>query len=203
MKAWVVVGILALVAIFLLLIFPIGPEVVSGSDARAFVLEDLWSKYPNADNISILSMVEQAPNRTGMGKYYTIKARVTTGLISPCPERRHVYYNYPEQGFVKQPDEIITQDCMVCINAPVCILAFEEEAIIASHTYNGTEGIGKYINAYPDAVPAAEFRDEFEGDIDVWVVEWDSNSADYSYFVALSSGENRVLSTWREEKQSD
>jgi len=202
MKAWVVVCILVLVVAFLLLIFPIAPKVVSESDARKFVLENLQSKYPNADNVSILQVVEQVQNRTGAGKYYTIKARVTTGFGTPCPERVHVYYDYPEQGFVKQPDEIITHNCTVCINTPVCILAFEEEAIIASHTYEGTEGVSDYIKTYADAVPTAEFKGDFEGEKNVWVVKWDSARATYSYFVSLSKDKNTVLSAWSEMKPS-
>ncbi|NYZ73640.1 hypothetical protein H0O00_00700, partial [Candidatus Micrarchaeota archaeon] len=104
------------------------------SDASNFVREDLHAKYPMAD-ISVMTIVPKY-NENG-GKYFEVKARVTEDAETPCPERMHIFYNYPEQNFVPQTPEVITHNCAVCMEG-ICTIAFPEEAIIASHTLQGT-----------------------------------------------------------------
>jgi hypothetical protein len=145
------------------------------ADASNFVKDDLRSKYPGAD-IEIMTITGKS-NEQG-SKYLELKARVTEDPYSPCPERSHIFYNYPEQNFVPQPPEVITNNCRVCTEG-ICTLAFAEEAVIASHTFKGTEDAQTYLRLYPDASPIVKEKS------DSWEVIWDSPSADSSYSVTL------------------
>lgn len=160
-------------------------------DAKKFFLEDLQGRYPGADvrevtEISTLTSPEGTP-------YFQLKARVTKGLSTPCPERIHVYYDYPPKNFVAQPPEYITKGCKVCLNEPTCIIAFPEEAIIASHTYQGAERIAAFVKQYADAKAEATFREQFGDFAGVWLVKWSSGLSNETYTVALSKGQNRVM----------
>lgn len=149
-------------------------NIVEG-DATRFVVEDLHSKYPGAD-IEVIS-VQRMTNEEG-SQYFEIKAKVTKNQNTPCPERMHIFYNYPVQNFVPRQPEIITANCEVCTD-PNCILVFPEEAIIASHSFNGTEAVDAYLKAHPDTKAAvSESRDG-------WSVTWDSEGADYYYVVEI------------------
>ena len=145
------------------------------ADASKFVKEDLSSKYPAAD-IEIMTITPRY-NEQGE-RYMEVKARVTEDPDTPCPERSHIFYNYPAQNFVPQTPEVITKDCKVCTEG-ICTIAFPEEAIIASHTLSGTEKISSYLRLYPDAVPTVREKE------DSWEIIWESPSADYSYSITL------------------
>jgi hypothetical protein len=148
------------------------------ADAQKFVMEDLNSKFPAADAITIASAKQmEGPG----GAYYSIKASVSEALASACPKLTNYYYNYPEQNFVPSPPEYVVAGCRVCKNSP-CVIGFREEAIIASHTLPGTAGVADFMRAYPDARPAAENVER------VWQVVWSSRSAGYGYRVSVSEG---------------
>lgn len=163
---------------------------VEQSDATRFVLSDLQDKYPSADN-EIIS-VEEKTNEQG-GKYFYIKARVTDRAASPCPERMHVYYNYPEQNFETEPTEYVVVNCQVCAQEP-CILVFPEEAIIASHTLEDGEPVSQFIYTFPSAYPVVE--ETFSG----WYVTWDSPISTYYYAVVVSR-EGELQSVAKIEKE--
>ena len=151
-------------------------RTVEQADARNFIKEDLLSKYPGSD----VEIIEAKEKQNDKGeKYFEIKSKVTQDPNSACPQRKHIYYNYPEQNFVPQPEEKITQNCNVCLVKP-CILAFPEEAIIASHTFKGTEEVAKYLLVYPTAAPTVSE----EGDS--WVVVWNSPLAGEVYEIKLT-----------------
>jgi hypothetical protein len=143
------------------------------ADASKFVLEDLGSTYPGADT-AIMTIVPKT-NANG-ARYFEVKARVTENPDSPCPERSHIFYNYPAQNFIPQPAEVITSGCTVCSEG-LCTIAFPEEAIIASHTFPGTSKVQSYIVSNEGAVPTVSEMVETES----WLVKWNSNSAS-SYF---------------------
>ncbi len=147
---------------------------IVGADASKFVLEDLRSKYPNAE-MEIMSINEKT-NNAGE-KYFEIKVRVTEDAFTPCPKRMHIYYNYPVQNFVPQPTEYITKNCTVCTEG-TCTIAFPEEAIIASHTLAGTEEVRQFIKdrtVYPTV----------SEENNLWRVIWDSPSSIYYYVVTV------------------
>ncbi len=148
---------------------------VEETDASKFVLEDLRIKYPTAD-LAIMSMTPGYNERGG--KYLEVKARVTQNADSPCPERSHMFYNYPVQNFVPKPPEIITANCVVCTEG-ICTIAFPEEAIIASHTFPGTGAVRAYLVENQNAVPTVTEKAES------WVVRWDSATAGSSYVVEI------------------
>ncbi len=145
------------------------------ADASNFVLEDLKSKYPDAD-LEIMSITNKY-NPLG-SHYFEVKARVTEGAETACPERSHIFYNYPAQNFIAQPTEAITRNCNVCTEG-ICTIAFSEEAIIASHKLSGTYVIQAYLNVYPDAVPTISEKAES------WIVKWDSKTAQNYYLVEI------------------
>ena len=167
------------------------------ADAQKFFLEDLREKYPGAD---VREVMEILPLTAQDGTpYYQLKARVTTGLSTPCPERVHVYYDYPPKNFVAQPPEYITRGCKVCINEPACIIAFPEEAVIASHTYQGTEAVEQFIRANSDATASQpSFLSDYKGASGVWLVKWSSASSGISYSVAIAKLQNKVLEVVKE-----
>jgi hypothetical protein len=104
-------------------------------------------------------------------KYFEVKARVTENPASPCPERSHIFYNYPAQNFVPQPAEVITSGCEVCTEG-ICTIAFPEEAVIASHTFPGTSAVEAFIKATDGAGPHVSENPAGES----WSVRWDSAS---------------------------
>ncbi len=167
------------------------------ADAQKFFLEDLRDKYPNAD---VREVMEILPLTAQDGTpYYQLKARVTTGLSTPCPERVHVYYDYPPKNFVAQPPEYITRGCKVCINEPSCIIAFPEEAIIASHTYPGTGAVETFLKAASDATASQpSFLSDYKGYSGIWLVKWSSASSGVSYSVAIAKLQNKVLEVTKE-----
>lgn len=166
-------------------------------DARKFFLEDLQGRYPGADvreitEISSLTTPEGAP-------YFQLKARVTKGMSSPCPERIHVYYDYPPKNFVAQPPEYITKGCQVCLNVDVCVLAYPEEAIIASHTYPGSEEVAQFIKTKENVHAEATYYENYENYSGAWVVLWSWSAGQGNvgttvhYKVILSKNQNKVL----------
>jgi len=192
MKTPVVLALLIIVALaFAFIIFSKPAYPMSEADAKKFFLEDLKEKYPYAD---MREIVEIIPQTTADGTtYYQLKARVTNGMDTPCPERIHVYYDYPPKNFVAQQPEYITRNCKVCINEPICILVFPEEAIIASHTYNGTEKVAQFIKENSDVHAAAQFMDSYGDYAGVWKVRWTSASSSMAYVVVLSKSANSVI----------
>lgn len=146
------------------------------SDAKKFVVEDLRVRFPKADKIEVITFTEKL-NDAGV-PYYAIKASVSEKLETPCPTKTHYYYNYPEQNFVPAPPEYVVKNCKVC-ESTLCIIAFEEEAIIASHILENTNTVRNYIIAHSDALPNA-VRVE-----NGWKVIWKS-SAEYGYIVRVT-----------------
>lgn len=154
------------------------------SGATSYVLEDLQSKHPEADSIQIMDW-ETRTNQQGE-EYLRIRASVSEGTATPCPVRIHYYYYYPVQNFVTEPPEYITSGCTVC-EGEGCAIAFEEEAVIASHTNPGAENVNKYVVSYKDAVPTV-YRDDTG-----WKVGWKSPSSKYGYMVEVDTN-GRILS---------
>jgi hypothetical protein len=186
----ILLAIVAFAAIYFVFSKPAYP--LSEEGAKSFFLEDLKEKYPAAD---VREIMEILPATASDGSpYYQLKARVTNGLATPCPERMHVFYDYPPKNFVAQQPEYITRGCKVCIDSPICILAFPEEAIIASHTYNGTEEVTAFVKGNSDAKAEASFLDTYSGTTGAWMVVWSSATNNVSYGVVLSKTQNAVLS---------
>ena len=174
-KEIVVLIVLILLIVVLVKVVEFFRVNVVEADASKFVLEDLYANYPDAD-IEIMIIKEKYNDANE--KYFEIKARVTEGAYTPCPERMHIYYNYPVQNFVTQPSEYITTNCEVCTEG-TCTIAFSEEAIIASHTFPGTEEVSGFISSY-DTYP------EVSEEASDWIVKWDSAVSTEYYVVAVS-----------------
>jgi len=172
----IAIVLLILASVFLISIIDFYKKNIEFSDAKKFVTEELKVKYPLAE-IGIISVEEKNNNGT---KYYEIKTRVTKNAATPCPERMHIYFNYPMQNFVSQPPEYVTKNCKVCLEKQNCPILFAEEAIIASHTMPGTEAINEFIM---DSVGAYPTVTENENS---WVIQWDSQFTTYYYQVEIS-----------------
>lgn len=182
-REWQLIVLLLVLIVLLVKAVEFFKVDVVEADASNFVMEDLSSRYPEAD-IAIMS-IKQKENAAGEN-YFEVKARVTEDPAGPCPERIHIFYNYPEQNFVSQPNEYITMNCEVCTEG-ICTLAFLEEAVIASHTFAGTDDVASYVSQYPSAHPSTS-----EGK-DYWTVTWDSPLALSFYRVELDK-DGTVLS---------
>jgi len=197
MKTMVLIVLLAVVAsAALYFVFLAKPAAsISEEGAKSFFLEDLREKYPGADVREIMEILPATASDGSL--YYQLKARVTNGIATPCPERMHVFYDYPPKNFVAQQPEYITRGCKVCLGSPTCMLAFPEEAIIASHTYNGTGDVTAFVKGNSDARAEALFLDTFEGTTGAWKITWSSATNPVSYEVVLSKTQNSVLSVKR------
>jgi len=169
-----IAGLLIIIAFLVTFVNFFKADVVE-SDAREFVLEDLQSTYIGSD-IEIMTVSAQT-NDLGE-KYFEVKARVTENADGPCPERMHIFYNYPVQNFVTQLPEVITAGCEVCKEG-ICNIAFEEEAVIASHTFDGTAAVHDYIMLHDDATSSV-----FENE-ESWFVRWKSADVTDYYTVLL------------------
>ena len=93
-----IVALLLVIAVLVKLVEFFQVNVVEG-DASKFVLEDLRNKYPTAD-IAIMTITSKTNDNNQ--RYFEVKARVTQDPDTPCPERSHIFYNYPAQNFVPQ-----------------------------------------------------------------------------------------------------
>ena len=168
---------------------------VTEKDAISFVLDDLKAKYPDAE---IREVVEISKSDDS----WYVKAKVTYNYSSPCPVRMHLYYDYPKKGFIISPAEYVTRDCKVC-QSGTCIIGTPEEAIIASHTLNGTETATGYIRYNPNAKPEAKLYSGYDLDgtkyKDAWLVKWSSATANYEVYV-LVLNEGQVISVWEAGK---
>lgn len=191
---------LVIFSIFFLGLFLFGcvqPKIngnVTAEDAKAFVIDDLKAKYPDAE---IREVIQITPSDGS----WEVKARVTFNYSSSCPVRIHVFYDYPRKGFVVTTPEYITKNCVVCTEGSACVIGTPEEAIIASHTLNGTESISNYIAVHADAKPEptlySEYYDPDTGSKykDVWIVKWVSETTNYGVFVIISQ-KGEVLKIW-------
>ncbi len=146
-KEWkILIGLVILIGLFIILSPKPHPKLNEMS-VKQIILDDLHTKYPNA-NVSILRITEK--KNTQNQTYYNVKTKVVLNPGTPCPERMHIYYNYPEQKFVPQPPEYITKGCQVCVNE-ICTLMYPEEAAIASHTFKGTDAVSDFLKSHNDA----------------------------------------------------
>ena len=136
------------------------------SDKQA-ILDDARIKFPQADKVDIVNITETSE---GGSKYLTVKVRVTENYSSTCPKRYHLIYYYPEQKFEPSKPELITKDCSLCSDGK-CIVAFEEEAIIASINAPGTEQVRDFVTYKANPVPSVS---PMEGNS--WDVIWRSGS---------------------------
>jgi hypothetical protein len=163
-------------------------EQVQIGSAEEYVLEDLAQKHPEAEVVEIMDWEGRVNEREE--EYLRIRARVTEGIYTPCPVRIHYFYHYPVQNFVADPPEYITtSSCSTCEGAG-CVIAFEEEAIVASHTNSKTERVHRYVSGYPDAVPTVYPQDNG------WRVAWNSDSSKYGYVVEIKrNGEIGAIDT--------
>lgn len=183
-KEIAVIIALVLVIVFLVSVKEFWESNIEKVNIQNYIKEDLGTKYPNSDVINILSM-EKKTNEGGED-YYFIKAVVIEGLYTPCPTRTNFYYNYPEQNFVTQPPEYVVKNCKVCWQDP-CTILYSEEAIIASHTLEGTEDVHTYVMGTTGATSSVKEKE------DRWVVTWNSPLSTKGYEVVISKDGN-VLS---------
>jgi hypothetical protein len=153
------------------------PTQITEYDARNFVRNDAQSKYPEAD-IEVIST-------NNSGGSWKMKVRATLNASSPCPTRIHLYYDYPAMQFATRPPEYITRDCKVCVNVQECVILFPEEALIASHTFPGTDDIGGFLSRNQNAVGMAEEKASYKDYTNVWFVQWNTDSAAGSYSIYM------------------
>ncbi|MFH1306081.1 MAG: hypothetical protein ABIH83_00285 [Candidatus Micrarchaeota archaeon] len=190
MKKETILIFLVIVTVIALLYFSSLFNTTSEVDAKKFFMEDLEQSYPDADVREIIYI-----NKVGEGSdaYYLLRARVSNYLSTPCPERIEVEYQYPARNFLKT-DEKVVSGCQVCIdNRPNCHISYPEEAIIASHTYEGTEAVQQFLDNYPSAIPSASLLDEYDGGKNIWKIRWTSKTTNTSMDIFISQKDNEVV----------
>ena len=175
----IIIVVLLFLAIVLVKAFELFTSPPLEADASKFVIEDLKTKYSNSE-VEIIA-IDPKSNPKG-DKYFEVKAKVVTNSLTPCPERLHIYYNYPVQNFAQQPTEVITNNCQVCSNSgELCKILFPEEAIIGSHTLSGTTDVNDFLGAFPQSIPDVLYSN------DSWSVSWNSNQSKFGYLVVLKT----------------
>jgi hypothetical protein len=127
------------------------------------ILDDARMKYPDADRLDIVNITETTE---GSATFLNVKVRVTENYSSTCPQRYHLQYFYPEQKFEPSKPELITKDCHLCSDGN-CIIAFEEEAIIASINAPGTEQVSDFVKYKPNTVPSVSPLENNSWDV-IW-----------------------------------
>ncbi len=186
MKREYVIGILVILLIAIVYLSTSTKKIINKEEAEKFVSDDLRVNYPTADVREIISSEKS-------GDFWNVKARVTFGSSTPCPVRIHVYYNdYPRFGFIQRVENI-TKDCAVCTGEMSCNVIYDEEAIIASHTFEGTGEVNTYATDY-SAKASAKFYPSYMDSggasySDVWVVEWKADSQPYDFVVILGKNQ--------------
>jgi len=186
MKREYVIGILIIILVAVIYLSTSTKKIINKEEAEKFVSDDLRVNYPTADIREIISSEKS-------GDFWNVKARVTFDASSPCPRRIHVYYNdYPRFGF-SQREENITKGCTVCAGEMSCNIIYDEEAIIASHTFGGTEEVHTYATSY-NAKASAKFYSNYKdtggaNHADVWVVEWNADSQPYGFTVIMGKSQ--------------
>jgi hypothetical protein len=152
---------------------------ITKEKAVEFVMEDLKNNHPGAD-IDIYLVVPEDDN-------WKITSKVIYGSHSPCPNLTTIVYNYPKFGFEPREQNVITDRCEVlsCKGIPNCKITLEEEAIIASHTFNSIQEVDIYRSTFGDsnikvyATPYTIYVEPKNNQTynNVWVVEWTSLEA--------------------------
>jgi hypothetical protein len=166
----ILVGILLFFAIVFLAYVSMpkqGSQIDMKLTERQAILDDARMKFPDADRVDIVNITETTD---GGVSYLNVKVRVTENYSSTCPQRYHLQYFYPEQKFEPSKPELITKDCSLCSDGK-CIIAFEEEAIIASVNAPGTSQASDFAKYKPNAVPSVSALEN-----NGWDVIWRSGS---------------------------
>ncbi len=190
-EIWLIL-VLVLAILAIVSFMPFFTANVEQADAKKFVEEDLRAKFPDAET-GIVSIVEKKDDKGQ--KYFEVKARIIKYADSACPERRHTYYSYPRQNFVTPPDEVIAYGCSACTDSSKqCVIAFPEEAVVASHTFIGTEAVAQLIRE--DAAASHTVKETPNS----WIVDWNSSAVGYYYEVEISRS-GAVLSVKRIDKK--
>ena len=189
-------GLFAVLSVFMSgCLKPSSSNNVTEQDAVSFVLDDLKAKYQDAE-------VREVVEKSLIDGSWTIKAKVTYNYSTPCPVRMHLYYDYPKKGFIISPAEYVTKGCKVC-QSGTCVIGTPEEAIIASHTLNGTGIAASYLVYNNNAIPDAKLYTEYSSDgtkyKNVWLVRWSSATANYDVLV-LVSDVGEIIKVWEAGK---
>ncbi|MFH0818142.1 MAG: hypothetical protein V1909_05945 [Candidatus Micrarchaeota archaeon] len=160
----VIIIVLVAIGIGMLWYMANKPTQTTEYDAKNFVVNDAQGKYPEAD-VEVLS-TNYSQNS------WKIKVKATLNASSSCPERIHLYYDYPAFQFSTRQPEFITKNCQICINVPECVIVFPEEALIASHTFPGTEAVKTFLVQHPTAKGNAKQLSSYKNFRNVWKIEW-------------------------------
>jgi len=173
MKVNPVAVLIAIIIFFAIVLLAYNAMPRQGSQAdmklsdRQAILDDARIKFPDADMVDIVNITETSEAGSS---YLIVKVRVTEGFSSTCPKRYHLQYFYPQQKFEPSKPELVTKDCSMCGDGN-CIVAFEEEAIIASVNAPGTEEVGDFVDSKPNPVPSVAPLEN-----NSWSVTWRSGS---------------------------
>ncbi len=141
-------------------------EKTSVKDA---VLLDAASRFPNAERVNIINIVNKGGSKV-------LVVRVTYNYSSTCPKRYHVYYTYPEGRFLPEHPVKASIECNACKKP--CKLTYEEDAIIASVSLQGSDEVRQFVE---EEKPEVKVEKNGEG----WQVIWYNDNK--AYVVTLES----------------
>jgi hypothetical protein len=181
----VIAGIIVFFAVMAVL-FTLNPRHVGfqQSDfnitARQAILDDARIKYPSADVIDIVNVTEGVSGGEG---YSIVKVRVTEEYNSTCPKRYHLEYFYPKQKFEPSKPILMTNDCSLCADGK-CVVAFEEEAIIASVSAPGTKTVRSFVTKNGATPKAYSSGDNWQV---IWAAQNSSVEVDMANTGAINS----------------
>lgn len=175
---------------------------ITKEKAVEFVMEDLKNNHPGAD-IDIYLVVPEDDS-------WKITSKVIYGSHSPCPNLTTIVYNYPKFGFEPREQNVITDRCEVlsCKGIPNCKITLEEEAIIASHTFNSIQEVDIYRSTFGDsnikvyATPYTIYVEPKNNQTynNVWVVEWTSLEANRLIRLVINQSGGKLVEKFIEPR---
>ena len=129
--------ILLFVAFFLFGCVAPPEKEVQNIELDKTIIEDAKSKHPSADIIEIESV-------DLMDGINVTSVRVSYYTNSICPERYRLRYRYPDFGYETGVPIEIVKNCEYKYT-PDSIITYEEQAIVAAHTLQGTDEVKGFV----------------------------------------------------------
>jgi len=114
------------------------PETeIQGIEHDKTIIEDAKSKHPTADIVEIESV-------DLMDGINVTSVRVSYYTDTICPERYRLRYRYPNFGYETGVPIEIVKNCEYKYT-PDSVITYEEQAIVAAHTLQGTEQVKAFV----------------------------------------------------------
>lgn len=145
------------------------------------IIEDAKSKHPSADIIEIESVdIMNGINVTSV--------RVSYYTDSICPERYRLRYRFPDFGYETGVPIEVVKNCEYKYT-PDSVITYEEQAIVAAHTLQGTEEVKEFIGNGNGITVETNFYSS----TGVWEVLFHNTISDETMRVTIQSKNPKII----------